>query len=199
MDTLALLTDTPFSQQLARTGWTPELLAYPTPQLAPCLLGQGLVVNTPQGGGQGFTLTEVEAYTQDDPACHAYQRHPATGYKGRATLLFAQPGTVYVYLIYGMYHCVNIITEPEGRGAAVLLRGLAPKPTWQGGRVDGPGRLCKTLGVTTQAHNATSLFEKNPVLQLVAQPLVLPQQVQVSPRIGISKGKDLLWRFYLNT
>lgn len=192
------MTDTAFAHQLAHTGWTPELLALPTPQLAPCLLGQGLVVNTPQGGSQCFTLTEVEAYTEDDPACHAFQRHPSTGYKGRAELLFACPGTVYVYLVYGMYHCLNFVTEPEGRGAAVLLRGLAAPTTWQGDRVDGPGRLCKTLGITTQVHNATNLFNPNPALHLVAQPLVLPSWVQVSPRIGISKGKALLWRFCLN-
>ena len=189
-----LLAHAGFAQQLATTGWTPELLSYPTPHLAPCLLGQTLRVRLPNGRSHPFTLTEVEAYTQTDPACHAYGRHPAKGYRGRALTLFAAPGTVYVYLIYGMYFCLNLVTEAEGRAGALLIRGVRPVAPWQGGRTDGPGRLCRSLGIN-MAHNGRSLFAPDASITLEAMPLLSPQQVKATPRIGISKAQDRLWRF----
>ena len=87
------------------------------------LLGRHVVRRLPDGTELVCRITETEAYVgRMDKACHAY------GYKRtpRTQTLFAPPGTAYVYLIYGMYHCLNFVTEPEGEPAAVLIRGWSP-------------------------------------------------------------------------
>ena len=87
------------------------------------LLGRDIVRVLPDGARLRCRITETEAYIgRLDKACHAY------GYKRtpRTETLFSPPGTAYVYLIYGMYHCLNFVTEPEGEPAAVLIRGLPP-------------------------------------------------------------------------
>ena len=91
-----------------------------TVEAARALLGQYLVRVLPDGRELVCRITETEAYVgRMDKACHAY------GYKRtpRTQTLFAPPGTAYIYLIYGMYHCLNFVTEPEGEPAAVLIRG----------------------------------------------------------------------------
>ncbi|OEY87056.1 3-methyladenine DNA glycosylase [Wolbachia pipientis] len=131
-------------------------------------------------------ITEVEAYIgTDDPACHA-----ARGYTPRSSVMFSTPGFSYVYFIYGMYYCLNIVTEREGFPAAVLIRGLkliAPMET----NLHGPGILCKRLNIT-KAHNKQDLttnhefcvYESNLTLDYIC-----------TPRIGISTGKEKFWRF----
>ena len=87
------------------------------------LLGKYLVRRLDSGELLVGRITETEAYVgRCDKACHAY------GYKktARTSTLFAPPGTAYIYLIYGMYHCLNFVTEPEGEPAAVLLRAVEP-------------------------------------------------------------------------
>ena len=97
------------------------------------LLGREIVRVLPDGTRLGCRITETEAYIgRLDKACHAY------GYKRtpRTETLFAPPGTAYIYLIYGMYHCLNFVTEAEGEPAAVLIRGAPPPPAppWAWGR-----------------------------------------------------------------
>jgi len=72
---------------------------------------------------RSWRIVETEAYTENDPACHAYQRK-----KGRAAMLYAEPGTAYVYLSYGMHYCINAVTEPLDTAGAVLIRALEPIP-----------------------------------------------------------------------
>ena len=94
-----------------------------TVRVARDLLGQLLVRMLPGGEALVCRITETEAYVgRMDKACHAY------GYKRtpRTETLFAPPGTAYIYLIYGMYHCLNFVTEPEGEPSAVLIRGAKP-------------------------------------------------------------------------
>ncbi|PAV11385.1 3-methyladenine DNA glycosylase [Arsenophonus sp. ENCA] len=131
-------------------------------------------------------INEVEAYVgQDDPACHAVR-----GCTPRTAVMFGAAGFSYVYLIYGMYHCLNIVTEREGFPTAVLIRGIdLYKPTVLS--LNGPGKLCKKLNITknnnqidlTQCHNFC-----------VYDSTIQPEYI-ATPRIGIKVGTDKLWRF----
>jgi DNA-3-methyladenine glycosylase len=136
-------------------------------------------------------IVETEAYTADDPACHAYNRKT-----GRAQMLYEHPGTAYVYLIYGMYDCLNVVTEPHGTAGAVLFRALEP-PEGMDLKTHGPGRLTRALGITRQQFNGLPLTDPSSGLYLTAGPAVPEQQVIQTTRIGITKAVDYPWRFYI--
>ena len=124
--------------------------ARPTTEVARDLLGRRLVCVS---GGRSLSgrIVETEAYVgTHDLACHA-----ARGRTPRTEILFGPPGRAYVYFIYGMHYCVNAVTEPEGHASAVLIRALEPDPGVDG-RTDGPGRLCKALGID-RSHNGEDL------------------------------------------
>jgi len=94
-----------------------------TVQVARDLLGRHIVRILPDGTQLICRITETEAYVGPiDKACHAYNSRRTP----RTETLFARPGTAYIYLIYGMYHCLNFVTEPEGEPCAVLIRGAVP-------------------------------------------------------------------------
>ena len=145
-----------------------------------------------------------------DKACHAYQykRTP------RTETLFSKPGVSYIYLIYGMYHCLNFITEAEGEPCGVLIRGAVPvenrdiiaenrfgrkadqlTPAQRKHLLDGPGKLCKGLSLT-RVENGLDLTR--PPLYVCRGPA--PQRIHTGTRIGIDyaqEAADFPWRFYL--
>ena len=150
----------------------------PTVQVAQELLGKRLTFQNFSG-----IITETEAYHQDnDPACHAYR-----GITPRNAPMFGPAGYSYVYFIYGMYHCLNIVTEPEGVAAAVLIRGLQIDEL----SLNGPGKLCRHLKITKD-HNAIDLM-KSPSFYVTDDDRK-PNFI-ATPRIGIRHGTDKLWRF----
>ncbi|WP_066640328.1 DNA-3-methyladenine glycosylase [Desulfolucanica intricata] len=168
-----------------------------TVQVARELLGALLVHDTPEGRIVG-RIVETEAYLQGDPACHA-----SRGETKRNRSMFGPPGHAYVYIIYGIYHCFNIVTRPRGVGEAVLLRALEPLegiPLMQSRRkkerlVDlcgGPARLVQALGIEME-HNGVDLTMGN----LVICEGTIPKEIVTTTRIGISQGKDLPLRFYI--
>ncbi len=136
-------------------------------------------------------IVETEAYTADDPACHAYNRKT-----GRAQMLYDHPGTAYVYLIYGMYDCLNVVTEPHGTAGAVLFRALEPPPDLAL-KTHGPGRLTRALGITRQVFNGKLLTDPDSGLYLSAGEPIPDAQVVQTTRIGITKAADYPWRFYV--
>lgn len=156
----------------------PSFYARPALTVARELLGARLVVD--EGGWRRVgRIVETEAYVgEHDLACHA-----SKGRTPRTEVLFGPPGRAYVYLIYGMYHCFNVVTDVEGVGSAVLVRavepveGLSPEA-----RTDGPGRLCRALGLTL-AHNRLDLQGSH--LYLEAGPPVPEAAVERGPRIGV--------------
>ena len=160
---------------------SPDFFNRPTLDVAQGLLGKIMVF-----GEQAGVITETEAYLgQDDPACHA-----ARGKTPRNAVMFGPSGVSYVYFIYGMYHCLNIVTEEEGTPAAVLIRGLVllrPAPLF----LNGPGKLCRHLGITRE-HNGIDL-NLSDSFYLNDSPLSPPYEA--TPRIGIRKGQEKLWRF----
>lgn len=147
------------------------------------LIGKVLVFN----GHQGI-ITETEAYMGfEDPASHA-----AKGETPRTKIMFGEPGFSYVYLIYGMYHCLNIVTEQKGFPAAVLIRGLSLLNNSQEKiLLNGPGKLCKYLGITKK-QNAIDIINHDTFY--VADTKQKLEFIE-TPRIGIKVGTDKLWRY----
>lgn len=114
--------------------------------------------------------------------------------------MFGPPGVTYVYLIYGMYNCLNYVTEPEGIGAAVLLRALEPVEAPAGmrsieRRLGGPGIVCRELGIDRSLSGLS--LESSPIRVLAG--LASASPVRVGPRVGISRAADLPLRFRLST
>lgn len=144
------------------------------------LIGKTLVFNDFEG-----IITETEAYRGlDDEASHAHK-----GASIRSKIMFGPPGVSYVYLIYGMYNCFNIVTEEDGMPSAVLIRGLKLANK----HLDGPGKICKTLGIN-RGHNGISLIESN---DFYVRDDNHQLAFETTKRIGISKAQDKLWRFVI--
>ena len=193
------------------TPLPPEYFARPTLDVARDLLGARLVHRHVSGTQLVGRIVEAEGYTQDDPAFHGWNLYDAeTGQvrrEGRAAALFGAPGTAYVYLIYGRYWLLNVVTEPEGVGGAVLVRAVEPlagRETMQALRTaarrdvdltNGPGKLTQAFGIDDRFHGVP-LTE--PDLFLADGPSVPDADVATSSRIGISKGVDRPWRFFVD-
>lgn len=148
--------------------------------------------------GVGGRIVETEAYAESEPACHAY-----AGVTDRTRVLFGPPGHAYVYLSYGIHQLFNIVTEPSGTGAAVLIRALEPTVGIElirdrrPGRSDselcsGPGRLTRALGIGARL-NGGDLTAGG--ISLHHSTAGRPAEPVAGPRIGISKATDLPWRF----
>lgn len=156
------------------------------------VLGMVLVWAGPQGRQAG-RIVEVEAYDgPDDAASHA-----RSGPQGRAAIMFGPAGYAYIYLIYGIHHCLNLSTGPVGYPAAILIRALEPLEGINGG-TNGPGRLCRVLGLD-RTHNGFDLVGDQ--LYLEDRGLaVRDEDLIVRPRIGIKfAGEPWIsqpWRFY---
>lgn len=192
---------------------TPLPTAYfdrPTLTVARELLGGHLVHALPSGATLAGRIVETEAYTQDDPAFHGWNLYDEeTGEvrrEGRAADLFGPPGRAYVYLIYGMHWLLNVVTEEEGAGGAVLVRAVEPiggieamKRLRPAAKTDvqltnGPGKLTQAFDVDGDVHG-TRLTD--PPLHFSAGTPVADDAVTTSSRIGISKGVDREWRFFV--
>ena len=169
--------------------------------MARSLLGTKLVHFSPVGLTSGL-IVETEAYlSRDDPACHA-----ARGKTKRNAAMFGPPGRAYVYFIYGCHHCFNVVTGKEGVGEAVLIRALEPiegLELMQERRgfdhklenlTNGPGKLCQAMGITGD-HNGASLQEY-PFIIATAEH-VPDEMIGVSSRIGIRRGQEKPWRFFV--
>ena len=169
-------------------------------EVAPDLLGCTLVRQIDGVEYRGL-IVETEAYDANDPACHGYTRKTE-----RNAAIFGAPGSVYVYLIYGVYHCINIVTDVEGFCSAVLLRALAldPIPPWcdftnrkdQPTRVAaGPGKLCRALRIDRSLDGVVLSPQSN--LWLEPQSPDFKFDLIQTTRIGLTKGVDIPWRWYI--
>jgi len=170
----------------------PEFYGRPVLEVAPELIGCTVVHGKTAG-----TIVETEAYHEQEPACHAY-----VGLTARTRTLFGPPGRAYVYRSYGIHAMLNAVCEPEGAGAAVLIRALAPEAGIElmrerRGMADerelcsGPGRLTQALGIDLDL-NDTPLDGG----EIVILPREGPVPAVVSSvRVGITKAAELPWRF----
>ena len=185
--------------------------ARPTLEVAPDLLGRLLVHDDPEAGRLVGRIVETEAYTADDPAMHGWRAEfgPEGLVRpvGRAADLFAAPGTAYVYKIYRVHWLLNVVTEPEGVAGAVLIRGVEPvageaamaerrPPTLRRRRdlTNGPGTLAQAFGLDGR-HHGTDLTR--PPLFFADDPERAPLPVSTSSRIGITRGIERPYRFYV--
>lgn len=177
-------------------------LEKPAPEAAPLLLGC-LLERRLDGHVIRGRIVETEAYDQTDAASHSYR-----GKTPRTEVMFGPSGHLYVYFTYGMHYCCNVVTGPEGHGAAVLIRAVEPlagqdtMSRLRGGRhghelTNGPAKFCQAFAID-RALNDHDLA-KSP-LRLIAPadiPAYETDEVITTTRIGISESKDVPWRFYV--
>ena len=175
---------------------TPDLratLARSVHQAARALVGWTLLLD-----GVGGVIVETEAYAPDDPASHSFP-----GRTDRNATMFGAPGLLYVYRSYGLHWCANVVCEPEGTGAAVLLRALEPthgaEKMRRRRRVEdvrllcaGPGRLTEALGISIE-HDGLDLF--GAPFELI--PPEAAAEVATGTRVGITKAGERPWRYAL--
>ncbi len=194
----------------ARQTLPREFFGRPADEVAPELLGCELTHQTAEGL-VAVRLTEVEAYMgARDPASHAYR-----GRTARNAVMFGPPGHVYVYFTYGMHFCMNLVCSPEGVASAVLLRAgkvidgvpLARARRSSSSRrssevreldlARGPARLCEALGVD-RSHDGADVCDPASELLVFAAPAPVPAGgISRGPRVGVSQGADVAWRYWI--
>jgi DNA-3-methyladenine glycosylase len=172
----------------------PEFFARPVVEVARDLVGCVVAHD-----GAAGVIVEAEAYHDTEPACHAF-----VGLTPRTETLFGPPGRAYVYRSYGIHALLNAVAEPEGVGAAVLIRALEPLRGVEAMRArrglhgvedlcSGPGKLTQALGVGVDL-NGTDLV-RGPIRLLAAPDGRDAPRVVSGPRVGITKAAELPWRF----
>ncbi|MFX1327496.1 MAG: DNA-3-methyladenine glycosylase [Promethearchaeota archaeon] len=187
-----------------------DFFAQRTEVVARELLGNFLVRETSKGRMIG-RITEVEAYLgPGDKASHSYNYRKTK----RTNTMYMKPGTLYIYLIYGLYHCLNVITEPEGMPCAVLIRQLYPidgielmikNRNAKFGKsiknlTNGPGKLCMALNITKTKFNGKDSCSDGSKLFFIEGEKAKNNSVVANKRIGINyaeEDKDRLLRFTL--
>lgn len=191
---------------------SPDFYRQETLELARRLLGKTVVsrvasnLNEAEPEITAGIIVETEGYIGAiDPACHAY-----TGLTKRNAVMWGEPGYAYVYFTYGNHWMLNIVTEEAGSAAAVLIRALQPiyglAAMYKRRGVDklknltnGPGKLCQALGLNG-SHNGQAL--NGPAIYICDTPESLqlaPFEIVETTRIGISRGVDLPWRYYVKS
>ena len=173
----------------------------PATEVARALLGTVLVHGTTSG-----RIVETEAYLGPQSGLEDRAAHSWRGITPRTRVIFGEPGHAYVYLIYGVYECLNVVAEPKGSAGCVLIRALEPVagiPRMRSRRggvpgverlANGPGKLTLAMGITRR-HNGADLTRG----RLTIRPPERPEDIRigVSPRIGIKHCADLPLRFFI--
>ena len=178
-----------FGERLPRSFY-----ARPTLKVARDLLGKVLTLNA-SAPTKAARIVEVEAYLgARDPASHAYR-----GLTPRTAPMFGPPGRSYVYFVYGMYHCLNVVTERDGVAGAVLLRGAEPIAGFADAApraLAGPGKLARAFGLTT-AHTDLDLLHSE--LSIHDAPPVPSSRVVRAVRVGLADHATTAkpWRLYV--
>jgi DNA-3-methyladenine glycosylase len=180
---------------------TADFYARPVLEVARDLIG----CRVEHGGGAGV-IVETEAYHESEPACHAF-----VGRTPRTETLFGEPGRAYVYRSYGVHALLNAVCEPEGVGAAVLIRALVPvagidamrarrgasrpgdRPPGERDLCSGPGKLTQALGIEL-SQNGSSLLRGPISIRRRAGDWLEPS-VHEDTRVGINRATELRWRF----
>ncbi|MCS6894407.1 MAG: DNA-3-methyladenine glycosylase [Deltaproteobacteria bacterium] len=160
----------------------------PALELAKKLLGLVLVRRF-FGNSAFYQIVETEAYHEKDPASHSFR-----GQTRRNSSMFLEGGHLYVYKIYGVHHCVNIVANAHGVGEAVLIRSVFDLE--RNLLITGPGRVCTALKIDLN-FDGKSLINDTDDIFLAKIPKFRPVKILSSTRIGITKGLELEYRFYV--
>jgi DNA-3-methyladenine glycosylase len=183
-----------------------EFYSISTPEVARALLGRRLV-RVLAGSRMAGIIRETEAYRgEEDQACHA-----RAGRTPRTTIMYGPPGRAYIYFTYGMHWCLNVVTEPEGFPAAVLIRAVEvvegqervalrrpglPPQRW----TDGPAKLCKAFAIDGDL-NGLDLSVPNDILWIEPGLPIPEEHIRAGPRVGIAYAAEpwlsIPWRFSL--
>lgn len=148
-------------------------------------------------------IVETEAYLYNDPACHSYNNRTK-----RNSMMYAQAGTSYVYFTYGMHYCFNVVTADVGVGEAVLIRALEPITGIEQMQINrsktklidlcsGPAKLTQSLNITLKDNGIDLLDKDSPIHLRYNNDLINDVDIIQTQRIGISKSKDMPYRFYI--
>lgn len=162
-----------------------------TVEVARDLLGK-LLIHASAGVERIGRIVEVEAYLGP----HDLAAHSARGLTARTRVMFGPPGHAYVYLIYGMYYCMNVVTQAEGTASAVLLRALEPVANLDG-RTQGPGLLCRAMKIDQELNGRDLLSDDFHIAAEDAAPRI---SIVKRPRIGVDyagRWARRLLRFYV--
>jgi DNA-3-methyladenine glycosylase len=184
---VAAFEDAPGPRERARLR---ALLRSPTVEAARGLIGQ-VLVRRARGKARAARIVETEAYLgAADPAAHAFR-----GRTRRTEPLWGEPGTLYVYFIYGMHHCLNLAVDAPGVPGCVLIRAAEPLPASDLSRdaCRGPGRLCRALDIDRRLAGS-HVFQEDPPLTL--REGRAPPRVAISPRVGIRHAARRRLRFF---
>ncbi|MFI5615304.1 DNA-3-methyladenine glycosylase [Amycolatopsis sp. NPDC051903] len=181
-----------------------EELALDPVDLAHLLLGAVLEADAPDGT-VGVRLVEVEAYRGlDDPASHCYR-----GKTPRNAVMWGPAGHLYVYFVYGMHFCANIVGTEDGQPGAVLLRAgevvqganlvraRRPHARGNGELAKGPAILTSVLGID-RTENGVDLTDPSSPVRLRTAERVPPEQIRSGPRVGVAMAMDTPWRFWVD-
>ncbi len=159
--------------------------------VAKALLGKYLVHHDEKQERIG-KIVEVEAYLGE----HDLAAHSSKGMTKRTEVMFGPAGFAYIYMIYGMYYCTNVVTETEGVGSAVLLRALEPVKNIHE-RTQGPGLLSKAMGIDKRLNQHDLVSDIFYIAEIENQP---PFSIAKRPRVGVHYAKEWaneLLRFYI--
>ena len=167
-----------------------EFFCRPAQDVAPELVGCRLVKRQPKGDMLWGVIVETEAYSQDDPACHGFRRRTPSN-----ETLFGPPGRFYVYVSYGIHHCVNVVTDRPEWANGVLMRAVA-LPAEPERVAAGPGLLARRFGMDRSDDRRPVTGEHGVWLATRPASIVSPDLVTTT-RIGISEGNELPLRWYL--
>ena len=187
-----------------------EFFSRDTIEVCNDLLGRYLIKKTEKGDMVG-KIIEIEAYLgPNDKACHAYNYKKTE----KTSAMYMKPGTFYIYYIYGIYFCLNVITEPEGIPCAIFIRKLFPIEgielmkknrkvkigRYYKNLVDGPSKLCMALNITKEKYNGKDSCAETSKLHFAQGKNFRDKEITLSKRIGIGyaeEDKDRLLRFTL--
>ncbi len=158
--------------------------------MAPDLIGCYLIKNNFQKGLLKGIIVETEAYSQEEEACHGFKKLTDSN-----KVLFGKPGRFYIYKSYGIHHCLNVVTDRENFASGVLIRSVYI-PNRNERTASGPGLVTRIFDIN-EKFNSLEILDNNQCWISSSDQLIEKKDLVQTTRIGISKAKNIKWRWYL--